>query len=135
MLIARTVTSTIDIAVFLLNTYYYRLDVPDDPVRIQHFQCNWFVQGLLSQILVVYIARTAKIPLFQGRPSKALVISTLTVSIVGFVIPYIPKLNHALNLTPPHGSFICILAAFLVLYAVVIQLVKMLYIKIFKRWL
>jgi Mg2+-importing ATPase len=134
-LILGTVTSTIDVATFLLNTYYYGLGPSSDHSQIQKFQCNWFIQGLLSQILVVYVDRTARIPFLQGHPSRPLVISTLLVSVIGFVIPYIPKLNFALGLVHPDGSFLGILAAFLVLYAVVTQLFKMLYIKMFTRWL
>ncbi|KAI9056076.1 hypothetical protein LZ554_001005 [Drepanopeziza brunnea f. sp. 'monogermtubi'] len=129
------ITSTIDIATFLLNTYYYGLGPSSDHSQIQKFQCNWFILGLLSQILVVYITRTARIPFLQGHPSWPLVISTLLVSVMGFIIPYIPKLNYALELAPPDGSFLGIMAALLVLYAAVMQLVKMLYIKMFNRWL
>ncbi|KAK2628028.1 hypothetical protein QTJ16_002674 [Diplocarpon rosae] len=129
------VTSTIDIGIFFLNTYYYGLGSSGSDSGIREFQCNWFIQGLISQTLVVYIARTTKIPFLQGHPSTAVVLSTLLISGIGFAIPYIPPFAHALNLVHPEASFVGILVAFLVLYAAVMQIAKMVYIRIWNRWL
>jgi len=41
------------------------------------FQTGWFLESLVTQIFVVYIIRTRKIPFLESRPSLALVISTL----------------------------------------------------------
>ncbi|PBP16699.1 magnesium-translocating P-type ATPase [Diplocarpon rosae] len=129
------VTSTIDIGTFFLNVYYYGLGSSGSDSGIREFQCNWFIQGLISQTLVVYIARTTKIPFLQGHPSTAVVLSTLLVSGIGFAIPYIPPFARALNLVHPEASFVGILVAFLVLYAAVMQIAKMVYIRIWNRWL
>ncbi|CAL3962385.1 unnamed protein product [Diplocarpon coronariae] len=129
------VTSTIDIGTFLLNTYYYGLGSPGNNSGIREFQCNWFIQGLISQTLVVYITRTAKIPFLQGHPSTAVVLSTLLVSGIGFAIPYIPPFARALNLVQPEGSFVGILVALLVLYAAAMQIAKMVYMRTWNRWL
>lgn len=36
------------------------------------FQCGWFVSGRVSQVLVIHIIRTGKIPFLQSKPSLPL---------------------------------------------------------------
>ncbi len=40
------------------------------------FQSGWFVFGTVSQVLVIHMIRTGKIPFFQSRPSLPLLAST-----------------------------------------------------------
>jgi P-type Mg2+ transporter len=63
------------------------------------------------------------------------VVTTVGIMIIGFVIPYIPPLQRALAFARPANSFVGFLLAELVLYCVEVQLVKMVYIRIFKAWL
>jgi Mg2+-importing ATPase len=42
-----------------------------------HFQTGWFLESLATQILVVYVIRTRRIPFLESRPGMALVIATL----------------------------------------------------------
>ncbi|KAG4440495.1 hypothetical protein IFR05_004030 [Cadophora sp. M221] len=135
VLLMGLIISTIDIGTFLLNDYYSSLGPSSSILGVEKFQCHWFVQGILSQTLVIYVTRTAKIPFFQGHPSTVIVASTLLASVVGFAIPYVPPFAKALKLVRPAGDFIGILVACLVLYTIVMQLAKIVYIRIWKRWL
>lgn len=135
ILLMGPIISTIDIGTFFLNVYYYSLGPSSSILGVEKFQCHWFVQGLLSQTLVIYVTRTAKIPFFQGHPSVAIVASTLFASVLGFAIPYVPPFAKALKLVRPAGDFIVILIACLVPYTIVMQLAKMMYMRIWKRWL
>jgi Mg2+-importing ATPase len=54
---------------------------------------------------------------------------------IGIAIPYISPIGHALGLVHPAKSFIGFLAAELLLYCLEVQLVKMIYIWVFKTWL
>lgn len=135
VLIIGPITSTMDIGTFLLNVYHYGLGSSSIILEVEKFQSHWFVQGLLSQTLVVYVIRTTKIPFFQGNPSAAVIVSTLFASVLGLIIPYVPPFAKALKLVRPGGDFMGILIACLVLYTIVMQLTKMVYIRIWKRWL
>jgi Mg2+-importing ATPase len=58
------------------------------------FQTGWFLESLATQTFVIYIIRTKKIPFIQSKPSKALLISTLTCVGVGWLLPYTPFGNY-----------------------------------------
>ncbi|KAG5931737.1 hypothetical protein E4U59_007941 [Claviceps monticola] len=55
--------------------------------------------------------------------------------VIGFVITWIPPIQRALNFAQPSPTFVGFLVAELLLYCVEVQIVKMIYIKIFKTWL
>lgn len=52
------------------------------------FQTGWFVFGVISQSLIIHIIRTNKIPFIQSKPSKKLILSTLTITIIVLVIGF-----------------------------------------------
>lgn len=54
------------------------------------FQAGWFMESIATQTLVIHFIRTKKLPFIQSRPSKALLFSTFSCVILGWVIPYTP---------------------------------------------
>jgi Mg2+-importing ATPase len=52
------------------------------------FHTGWFVESLATQVLVIFVIRTAE-PL-RDRPHPALTASTLTAFILAVVLPYSP---------------------------------------------
>ncbi|KAF8247657.1 MG transport ATPase [Wilcoxina mikolae CBS 423.85] len=128
-------SSTIDMCTFCLGWFYYGIRTISSPVDVHRFQTHWFLQGLLTQTIIVHLLRTAKIPLFQRRAARILVVTTVGIMIIGFVIPYITPLQRALAFVRPANSFVWFLLAELALYCVEVQLVKIVYIRIFKAWL
>lgn len=135
ILILGPTSSTIDICTFCLNWFYYGIRDPNDTQGVKIFHTQWFLEGLLTQTLIVHLLRTAKIPGFQSRAARVLVVSTVTIMFIGFSIPFIPPFANALNLVRPMNSFIGFLVLELVIYCVEVQLVKMLYIRCFGKWL
>jgi Mg2+-importing ATPase len=87
------------------------------------FQTGWFLESLLSQTLVVHVIRTGRIPFLQSRPSTALLLSTLAICAIGVWLPY-SGFGHAWGFTPLPVTYFYALAAILVSYFVVTQLVK-----------
>ncbi|KAJ3528206.1 hypothetical protein NM208_g10309 [Fusarium decemcellulare] len=128
-------SSIIDILTFLLGWFFYRVQTTADTKAVRMFQAHWFLQGLVTQTLVVHLLRTAKVPFIQSRAAKPLVISTVSIILVGFAIPWIPPFQSALQFTRPAVSFVGFLVAELLLYCIVVQLVKMVYIRMFHAWL
>ena len=53
--------------------------------------------------------------------------------LLGLVLPYIPGISHAFGFVHPKPTFYGFLAAELILYCVEVQLLKMLYIKLWKK--
>jgi Mg2+-importing ATPase len=135
ILVLGPTSSTIDMCTFSLGWFYYGVQDPSDSYAVTLFHTQWFLEGLLTQTLIVHLLRTAKVPGFQSRAAPVLVFSTLSVMAVGFLLPYIPAFANALNFVRPKNSFIGFLVLELLIYCVEVQLVKMLYIKRWKRWL
>jgi Mg2+-importing ATPase len=74
------------------------------------FQTGWFVESLATQVLVVFIIRTNRVPFYKSRPSKWLTMTCLAVVAVGLLLPVSP-LAHSLGfqMLPPL-YFACLLA-------------------------
>ncbi|EFY89523.1 magnesium-translocating P-type ATPase family protein [Metarhizium acridum CQMa 102] len=128
-------SSVIDILTFSLGWFFYGIQTTEDPVSVMRFQTHWFLQGLLTQTLIVHLLRTAKIPFIQSRAAKPLALSTTAIMIIGFVLPWIPPVQRGLSFEQPAPSYVGFLVAELLLYCIEVQIVKMIYIKIFKTWL
>lgn len=128
-------SSVIDMATFCTGWFYYGVQSADDADAVSLFQTHWFLQGLLTQTLIVHLLRTEKIPVVQSRAARCLVFATCAIMLIGFIVPYVPPFRAVLDMVRPADTFVGILAALLVAYCVEVQLVKMLYIRLFKVWL
>jgi Mg2+-importing ATPase len=51
------------------------------------FQSGWFIEGLLSQTLIVHMIRTRRIPFVQSRAAWPVLAMTAMVMAVGVFIP------------------------------------------------
>ncbi|KAG6007375.1 hypothetical protein E4U21_006079 [Claviceps maximensis] len=128
-------SSVIDILTFTLGWFYYGVRNIDDDEAVRMFQTHWFLQGLLTQTLIVHLLRTAKLPFVQSRAALPLALSTGAIMIIGFVITWIPPIQRGLSFAQPAPTYVGFLIAELILYCIEVQIVKMIYIKIFKTWL
>jgi Mg2+-importing ATPase len=87
------------------------------------FQTGWFTESLLSQIFIVYVLRTSKIPFFESRPSTSLLLTTLTIAIVAIALPFMP-FTESLNLAILPTDYWYGLLIFLGGYVLLMQLIK-----------
>lgn len=97
------------------------------------FQSGWFVEGLLSQTLVVHMLRTRKIPFVQSTAALPVLLLTGTVMALGIYLPF-SGLGALVGLEPLPWSYFPWLAATLLCYCVVAQGMKVVYIRKFGRW-
>lgn len=125
------ISSIFDITTFLVLWFVFSANVPESQ---SFFQTGWFIEGLLSQTLIVHMIRTQKIPFFQSVATWPVIISTATIMSAGLIIPF-TALGRSIGLQALPMSFFIILVAILLSYAVLTQIVKMLYIKKFNVWL
>lgn len=98
------------------------------------FQSGWFVEGLLSQTLIVHMIRTQKIPFIQSIASFPLLLTTLFVMTIGIFMPF-SYVGKTIGLVPLPQSYFYWLAATLMGYCALIQCVKIWYIRRFSQWL
>lgn len=125
------ISSLFDIATYLVMWYVF---ICDSPASQTLFQSGWFIEGLLSQTLIVHMIRTRKIPFFQSRASWQVTGLTLLVVAIGILIPFSP-FGAAIGLTALPMSYFPWLVGILLCYCVLTQLVKTWYIHRFVKWL
>ncbi|TFZ50535.1 magnesium-translocating P-type ATPase [Serratia proteamaculans] len=98
------------------------------------FQSGWFIEGLLSQTLVVHMLRTQKIPFIQSTAALPVLLTTILVMALGIYLPFSP-LGALVGLQPLPWEYFPWLAGTLISYCVVAQLMKRFYIRRFGEWL
>ena len=98
------------------------------------FQSGWFIEGLLSQTLIVHMIRTRKIPFIQSRATWPVIGMTTLVMVIGIVIPF-TSFGASIGLQALPLSYFPWLVGILLSYCVLTQLVKNWYIKRFSSWL
>ena len=97
------------------------------------FQSGWFVFGTVSQVLVIHVIRTARMPFLQSKPSGSLLISTAVVAAISLVIGF-SRLAIGIDMLPLPVSFAPWLTLILVGYFVSSQWIKKSYIKRYGEW-
>jgi Mg2+-importing ATPase len=98
----------------------------NSPAHQTLFQSGWFVEGLLSQTLVVHMIRTRKIPFVQSSASWPLLLMTVFIIGVGVFLPMGPLAPY-LKLQPLPLSYFPCLAGILLCYVALIQAMKGVY--------
>ena len=79
------ISSVFDIATYALMWYVFQANAPEHQTL---FQSGWFVEGLLSQTLIVHMIRTRRIPFLQSRAAWPLMVMTLAVVCLGLFLPF-----------------------------------------------
>ncbi len=131
MLFIGPISSVFDVATFLILWYVFKADTI---ARAALFQTGWFVEGLLSQTLIVHMIRTAKVPFLQSRASWPVLALTATVMFVGIVLPF-TVLGRGFGLETLPAAFFPWLAGVLLSYGLLTQVIKGWYIRRFAKWL
>ncbi len=98
------------------------------------FQSGWFVEGMLSQVLIVHVIRTTKIPFLQSRASRTMSSFSVVTVATALALPFSPLAPalHMQALPPWYLLWLCII---LLCYCLLLQIVKSLYIRRYKQWL
>jgi Mg2+-importing ATPase len=73
---------------------------PENTYSAALFHSGWFVESIITQTLIVHVIRTRKIPFFQSCASPALILTTLTIILIGSALPYIPAVAAYLGFVP-----------------------------------
>lgn len=114
------ISSIFDILTFGLMWWVFHANT----VEMQTlFQSGWFIEGLLSQTLIVHMIRTRRIPFVQSRAAWPLFAMTLVVMAVGIALPFSPLASY-LQLQALPLSYFPWLVAILAGYMVLTQAVK-----------
>lgn len=125
------ISSIFDIVTYLVMWYVFKCISPD---MQSLFQSGWFVEGLLSQTLIVHMIRTRKIPFIQSRASAPVMITTFAILAIGIFIPF-SGFGASIGLVPLPWTYFPWLTGILLSYCLLTQFIKNRYIRKFGRWL
>lgn len=92
------------------------------------FQTGWFLESMWTQILILHLLRTRKIPLFQSRPSFP-VMAVTTFGILCFTILTFTPIGKIIGLTDLPVVYFGFLIIIVILYLLLMTLMKRIYIK------
>lgn len=125
------ISSVFDISTFFLMWYFFKAN---SNAHQYLFQSGWFIEGLLSQTLIVHMIRTRKIPFIKSTASLPVLVLTGVIMLIGIVLPF-SSVGHSISLVPLPGIYFLFLILTLLGYYFLTQVVKNWYIKRFHTWL
>ncbi|MEG1643012.1 MAG: magnesium-translocating P-type ATPase [Bacteroidales bacterium] len=125
------ISSIFDIATYMVMWFVFGCN---SEIHQTLFQSGWFVEGLLSQTLIVHMIRTRKIPFVQSRATWPVMGLTFLIMIIGIIIPF-SHFGCSIGLEPLPPVYFAWLIGILLSYCILTQLVKEWYMNKFTRWL
>ncbi|RZC12921.1 Magnesium-transporting ATPase, P-type 1 isoform B [Glycine soja] len=120
-----------DVATLLFLWFYYKAYTD---VTQKFFHSAWFIEGLLLQTLIIHLIRTEKIPFIQDVASWPVIFSTVVTSAIGIALPFTP-IGKVMGFSLIPLSYFGFLVLLFLGYFTVGQVVKRLYILVYKKWL
>lgn len=98
------------------------------------FQTGWFIVGLTTQLAILHILRTGRLPFLQSRASVPVTVATLVAAACGLALPFSP-LAPWFGFEPLPAVYLLWVAAVIVLYALAAEIMKRLYLRWTGQWL
>lgn len=123
-------STVLDVLCFLVLWYVYGFNRPE---LAGFFQCGWFMFGVISQTVVIHTIRTPKIPFIKDRASIQLTLSTLAVVAITLLIGF-TGIAGLFDLPVMPLSYLLWLLGLMIVYTILAQIIKMIYIKMNQDW-
>ncbi len=117
------ISSIFDVCTFALLWFAFGAG---SPARQSLFQSGWFIEGLVSQTLIVHLIRTRKIPFVQSRAAWPLIGMTLLIIAVAIALPQSPIASYFKFVALPLAYFPWLVVVLLA-YVALAQTVKSIY--------
>ncbi|MEM3449466.1 MAG: magnesium-translocating P-type ATPase [Nitrososphaerota archaeon] len=95
------------------------------------FQSGWFVESFWTEVLVMFVIRTRRIPFFTSRPGKWLIMLTLSCVAFGTILPF-TILGDFLGFTALPAEYWILLILMVATYLLLVDAGKVFFYKICK---
>jgi len=95
------------------------------------FQSGWFVESFWTEVLVIFVIRTRRIPFFTSRPGKWLIVLTLACVAFGTILPF-TILGSYLGFTALPLEYWALLVLMVATYLLLVDAGKVFFYKICK---
>jgi P-type Mg2+ transporter len=124
-----TLSSVFDLVTF--GALWWIFGAATEPAT---FQTGWFIEGLLTQLLVVLVLRSRTLPWRGARPARVVVLAAAAAAAIGMLLPVTP-LAATLRMAPPPIAYFLWLLAVMAAYGLAAQLLKRRYLRYHRVWL
>ena len=95
------------------------------------FQSGWFVESFWTEVLVMWVIRTKRVPFWTSRPGKWVAISTLALVAFGTILPF-TILGGALGFVALPAQYWVLLILMVATYLLLVDMGKVFFLKICK---
>jgi len=95
------------------------------------FQAGWFVESFWTEVLVMFVIRTRRIPFFTSRPGKWLALLTIICVAFGTILPF-TILGNFMGFSPLPPEYWVLLVLMVATYLVLVDAGKVFFYKICK---
>ena len=124
-------STVLDVLCFGVLWFVFRYD---NQSVAELFQCGWFMFGVISQTMVIHTIRTHKIPFIGANASTQLYISNIAVVIITLVIG-MTDISGIFDMGKVPGIYGLWMLLLLLIYLIMAQIMKKIYIKVNKEWI
>ena len=108
-------------SIFDIITFYILFVVfKDSPAA---FQTGWFLESMVTQMLVVFSIRTMMVPFFKSRPDPWFAFGIIAIIVLVMVLPFSP-IGGYLHLVIQPRAFYAMLAVICVSYLLLTEVIK-----------
>jgi Mg2+-importing ATPase len=125
MITMGSVSSLFDFIIFFILFQLYK-------TQPSFFQTGWFIESIATQVFVIYVIRTKKIPFLQSSPSKLLLVNTLVIVSIAWILPFI-HIGRLFSFTPLSIPILLSIACLVVIYLFTAEAVKQIFYKFLSR--
>ena len=131
MFIFGPISTLFDVCCFLVLWFIFRYNTVEQSML---FQTGWFAFGIISQTLIIHMIRTHKLPFVQSKPSKQLLISSMSIVLITIALAF-TGISVYLQLEKLPLMYLGWLTVLMISYALVIEIFKKIYVKLTGEWL
>ena len=129
MAIFGIISSITDVVAFIIFWNIFKYNSLDMQA---YFQTAWFVECIVTETLMIFYVRTNHI--LKSRPSNTLLVLTLLTMVGSIFVPMLLSFTQGFNFVMLPAVYYLYLLGFVVLYGIIAQIVKRLYIKRYGEW-
>jgi len=110
------ISSFFDMVTFLSLLYIFKASVP-------FFRTGWFMESLITQIVIILMVRTRKVPFWKSKPSRIVVLGVLIAILSGIIITQsrLGQIFEFVSLSPIYWIFLLFIIIF---YITLVELAK-----------
>ncbi|PPE05997.1 HAD-IC family P-type ATPase [Williamsoniiplasma lucivorax] len=101
---------------------------------IQRFQTTFFLESMITHMILILVYRTEKISLLQSRPSWQLVCGMVFFIGLAFLITYVQPIASIVKFQPPNKYWLLVMLGLILLTWLLGEFSKFGYQKVFKQW-